>query len=140
MLTDKGLKVTPQRVAVLEVLHEIRNHPSAEQVRQQLHLRHPNIAIGTIYNILETFCEYGIIKKIKTDSDYVRYDVEMERHHHIYCESCNSIENYFDPELDELISSYFKYKKIPNFQIKDFNLQIVGNYTNEQNVKTNQNE
>jgi Fur family peroxide stress response transcriptional regulator len=138
VLSDKGLKVTPQRVAVLEALYEIKNHPSAEQIRQKLHARYPSIAIGTIYNILDTFCEQGIIKKVKTDSDFVRYDVDMERHHHIYCENCNHIENYHDPELDELLKNYFEKKRIPNFQIHDFNLQIIGRYAEHQN-KPNQN-
>ncbi|MEW5844885.1 MAG: transcriptional repressor [Bacteroidota bacterium] len=139
LLSDKGLKVTPQRVAVLEALYEIKNHPSAEQIRQKLHARYPSIAIGTIYNILDTFCEQGIIKKVKTDSDFVRYDVDMERHHHIYCENCNHIENYHDPELDELLKNYFEKKRIPNFQIQDFNLQIIGRYVEHQN-KPNQNK
>lgn len=137
VLTDKGLKVTPQRVAVLEALYEIKDHPSAEEVRQKLHTRYPSIAIGTIYNILDTFCEHGIIRKVKTDSDYVRYDVEMDKHHHIYCENCNLIENYYDPELDELLKRYFDRKRIPNFLIKEFNLQIVGNYTEIDKPKQN---
>lgn len=128
LLSEKGLKVTPQRVAVLEALYEIMNHPSAEEVRQKLHSRFPSIAIGTIYNILDTFCEHGIIRKVKTDSDFVRYDVDMEKHHHIYCESCNHIENYHDPELDELLKAYFDRKQILHFQIKEFSLQIIGNY------------
>lgn len=139
LLSEKGLKVTPQRIAVLEALYEIMNHPSAEEVRKKLHIRFPNIAIGTIYNILDTFCEHGIIKKVKTDSDFVRYDVDMGKHHHIYCENCNHIENYHDPELDELLRAYFDRKQIPHFQIKEFILQIIGNY-NENNHKPNQNK
>lgn len=139
VLTNKGLKVTPQRVAVLEALYEIKNHPSADEIRQKLHSRYPNIAIGTIYNILDTFCEHGIIKKVKTDSDFVRYDVDMERHHHIYCENCNHIENYHDPELDELLKDYFEKKRIANFKIQEFNLQIIGRYVEDVH-KPNQNQ
>ncbi|QKG79826.1 Fur family transcriptional regulator [Tenuifilum thalassicum] len=133
ILADRGLKITPQRVAVLEVLYEIRNHPSAEEVRQKLHSKYPSIAIGTIYNILDTFCENGIIKKVKTDSDFVRYDVDMENHHHIYGLNNNLIQNYHDEELDKLLKEYFAKKGIPNFQIKEFSLQIIGQYTNDQN-------
>lgn len=139
LLSERGLKITPQRVAVLEALYELKNHPSAEEVRQKLHSRYPSIAIGTIYNILDTFCEHGIIKKVKTDSDFVRYDMDMQKHHHIYCENCNHIENYHDPELDELLKKYFESKTIPNFHIQEFNLQIVGYYDENQN-KSNQNQ
>jgi len=131
LLENNGLKVTPQRVAVLEALHKIGNHPSVEQVRELLHKKHPNIAIGTIYNILDTLCEHGIIRKVKTDSDYVRYEVEMGSHHHIYNEDSDSIEDYFDPELNELLNAYFERKAIPNFQIKEINLQIVGKHIDQ---------
>lgn len=126
VLTENDLKITPQRVVVLEALMELKNHPSADSVKEYVQKRNPNIAIGTVYNILETFCEKKIIRKVKTERDFMRYDVEMHRHHHIYCEECDTIENYFDDELDQLLHNYFKKKEIKNFDIKEINLQIIG--------------
>lgn len=128
ILTKNKLKVTPQRVVVLEALMSLKDHPTADAVKEYVRKNHPNLALGTVYNILETFCEKQIIKKVKTDRDFMRYDIEMHRHHHLYCDECDYIENYYDGELDKLLQEYFNKKKIPNFNIKDINLQIVGSY------------
>ena len=128
ILSDNDLKVTPQRVVVLEALMALKDHPSADAVKEYVRKSNPNLATGTVYNILETFCEKGIIRKVKTEKDFMRYDIEMHRHHHLYCDECDYIENYYDDELDKLLQDYFNKNKIPNFHIKDINLQIVGNY------------
>ena len=84
VLVEKGLKVTPQRLVVINTLNEIQNHPTAEKIIEYIKKNHPNIAVGTIYRTLETFVENGIIKKVKTEKDVLRYDVETENHHHLY--------------------------------------------------------
>ncbi len=128
ILSDNDLKVTPQRIAVLEALMDLKDHPSADAVKEFVRRNHPNLALGTVYNILEAFCKKGIIRKVKTEKDFMRYDIEMHRHHHLYCEECDYIENYYDQELDNLLQNYFSKKGIPNFKIIDINLQIIGSY------------
>lgn len=135
LLAEHGLKVTPQRLAVLNALKEIKDHPTADAVKEFVHKKHPNLALGTVYNILETFCERGITRKVKTDRDFMRYDVEMHHHHHLYCDECDYIENYFDEELDKLLFDYFERKQIPDFNIRDINLQIIGSYKNHKPTK-----
>ena len=73
-LVDKGLKVTPQRIAVLESVFTLENHPTAENIIDFVRRNHPNIATGTVYNILDTLVEYKIISKVKTELDVMRYD------------------------------------------------------------------
>ena len=125
-----GLKVTPQRIAVLEVVIKLNNHPTAEQVIEFIQKNHPNIAIGTVYKILETLVEKRIIKKVKTDKDIMRYDAITENHHHLYFTDTDKIEDYFDDKLDNMLENYFAKKKIPNFQIDDIKLQIIGKLKN----------
>lgn len=128
ILAQNDLKVTPQRVAVIEALMELKDHPTADAVKDYVRKNYPNLALGTVYNILETFCRKGIIRKVKTEKDVMRYDIDMHNHHHLYCDECDYIENYYDIELDALLQDYFSKKQIPNFNIKDINLQIVGSY------------
>ena len=64
-LKNNNLKITPQRLAVLEALSELNNHPTAENIIQFVKEHHPNIAIGTVYNILDAFFEKGIVKRIR---------------------------------------------------------------------------
>ena len=106
-LMDRGLKVTPQRIAVMDALVHLKDHPKAECIIDYIRKNHPNIAVGTVYKTLETFVEKGLVNKVKTDRDVMRYDVETHKHHHLYCDECDYIENYLDNDLDELLQKYF---------------------------------
>lgn len=128
-LAEKGLKVTPQRISILEAIYVLNNHPTADNIVEYIRVSHPNIAIGTVYKVLETLVENKLIRKVKTDRDIMRYDGIMERHHHLYCSECDLIEDYVDPELDLLLSEYFKKKKISSgFKLEDIILQIRGTF------------
>ena len=127
-LKDSGLKVTPQRIAVFDAVINLKSHPRAENVTDYIKSNHPNIATGTVYKTLETLVKCGIIKKVKTDADIMRYDAIVEKHHHLYCADSERIEDFVDPELDKMLEKYLKDKKIPNFQIGEIKLQIVGKF------------
>ena len=55
LIKEKDLKVTPQRIGVLEAIYTLRNHPTAEQIIDFIHDKYPSIAIGTVYKTLDTF-------------------------------------------------------------------------------------
>lgn len=128
ILIEKELKVTPQRMAVLDALSNLKNHPTADNIIEFIKTNHPNIAIGTVYKTLETFVEVGVIKKVKTEKDVMRYDSILENHHHLYASDTEYIEDYFDNELDEMIDKYFQKKRIPNFVVEDVKVQIIGKF------------
>jgi len=130
-IKDSNLKVTPQRVAVLDALNALKDHPTADRIKEYVVKNHPNIAVGTIYKTLETFVEKGLVKKVKTERDVMRYDAILDKHHHLYCEDTERIEDFFDAHLDEMLEEYFKRKKIPNFKLKDIKLQIIGTFNNK---------
>ncbi len=127
-LMEKGLKVTPQRIAILEAITRLKNHPTAEQIIEFIRKNHPNIATGTVYKVLDTFAENGLIKRVKTEKDIMRYDAIIENHHHLYCSHSDRIEDYRDDNLNELLENYFKEKGIPGFKIEDVKLQIIGKF------------
>ena len=130
-LKRSNLKVTPQRMAVLEALSSLKNHPTADKIKEYVVKNHPNIAVGTIYKTLETFVEKGLVEKVKTARDVMRYDAVFEKHHHLYCEDTEHIEDFFDDNLNKMLEEYFKKKKIPNFKVKDIKLQIIGTFKNK---------
>jgi Fur family transcriptional regulator, peroxide stress response regulator len=127
-LKEKNLKVTPQRVAILEAISKLNNHPDAENIIDFIRKNHPNIAIGTVYKVLDALVENGLIKKVKTEKDIMRYDAFLENHHHLYYSDSDRIEDYLDDELNQLIEDHFKRKGIPDFQIEDIKLQIIGKF------------
>lgn len=128
VLVKKGLKITPQRMVVLEALADMDHHPTAENIIAYIRNHYPNIAVGTVYKTLETFVEKGIIKKVKTERDIMRYDAVTDHHHHLYCSESDRIEDYFDDDLNLLLANYFEQKQIPGFQIEDIKLQILGKF------------
>lgn len=127
-LTNYGLKITLQRVAVLEAVFRLDGHPTADKIMEEVHKKHPGIATGTIYHILETFSDKGLIKKVKTDNYAMRYDPIHIRHHHLYSDESDRIEDYFDEELDRVLEEYFVKKQIGNFEIRDIKLQLIGKF------------
>lgn len=133
-LRNSNLKVTPQRTAVLEALNNLNNHPTADNIKEYVVRNHPNIAVGTIYKTLDTFVEKGLVKRVKTEEDVMRYDAILDKHHHLYCEETDRIEDFFDDKLNSMLEDYFKKKKIPNFKVKDIKLQIIGSF-NLKNIK-----
>ncbi len=127
-LAEKGLKITPQRFAIMEAIIKLNNHPTAENIIDHIRKNHPNIATATVYKVLDALVANELIKKVKTDKDIMRYDAMMEKHHHLYSAESNRIEDYFDAELNELMDQYFKKKGIPNFEIEDIKLQVIGRF------------
>jgi Fur family peroxide stress response transcriptional regulator len=125
-LAERGLKVTPQRIAVYEALLNINDHPTVEMIRDYVSKTHPSISLGTVYKTLEAFLEKGLICKVKTENDIMRYDPVTEDHHHLYDQKTGSIYDYYDDELNELIFNYLKNKKIKNFKVEDIKLHIIG--------------
>jgi Fur family peroxide stress response transcriptional regulator len=129
-LKEKGLRVTPQRVAIYEAVATLRNHPTAENVIEYIKANHPNISVGTVYKVLDSLVENGLLRKVKTEKDVMRYDAVLSNHHHLYCAETDRIEDYEDENLSALINNYFKKNRIKNFKVQDIKLQITGTFNN----------
>ena len=127
-LQEKGLKVTPQRVAIYEAIVQLENHPTAENVIEYIKETHPNISVGTVYKVLDSLVENELVQKVKTEKDIMRYDAVLSNHHHLYCIETDRIEDYADERLNALINDYFKKIKIKNFKVRDIKLQITGTF------------
>ena len=134
-LKDAGLRITQQRLVVFENLANHTDHPTVDKLITNIRKEHPNIGVGTIYNILETFVKKKLIVKISTEKNAVRYDASTEKHHHLYTLDSARIEDYFDKKLNKIIENYLSKVKIPNFEISDFRLQIIGKFNNSRNKK-----
>jgi len=126
ILKNAGLKVTPQRLNVLMSFDMIKKHPTTDEIIAGVHKISPDIAVGTIYNILDSFVNKRVITRVKTDKDVMRYDPVLDKHHHMYCTETGVVSDYYDEELNQLIDNYFKNKQMDNFKIEDVRLQIVG--------------
>ncbi|HAH57986.1 MAG: transcriptional repressor [Lentimicrobium sp.] len=127
-LNAAGLKVTPQRMAVLQTLAKLKIHPTADELYHEVVKTIPALSATTIYNTLEIFVEKGLIKRVKTDAGRMRYDHIMEQHHHLYSVVSDQMEDYFNPELDALLQDYFDKNEIKGFKVNEIRLQISGEF------------
>ncbi len=139
MIAEKGLKVTPQRMAILEAVHDLNSHPTADKIKEYIQENHPSIAVGTIYKTLEKLKEKELIEKVKTERDVMRYDLVTKKHHHLYSKDSDRIEDYFDDELNKMLEDYFKKKQIKNFQLEDFKIHLTGHFTDKEKTNNNNN-
>ncbi len=79
-LRSRHISVTPQRLAVLGNLEGRRDHPTAEQIYQEVRGAMPAISFNTVYKTLEVFCQKGLIIKVNPLHEVARYDIETEHH------------------------------------------------------------
>jgi len=128
-LKSNGLKVTPQRIIILEAIYELNNHPTAENIIEYIGSKQLNIATGTVYKVLETLIKKGLIKMVSTEKGSMRYDGMVKHHHHLYCKDKEIFKDYMDDELDSILRKYFAGKDLPGFEIEDFVLCIKGKFT-----------
>jgi Fur family peroxide stress response transcriptional regulator len=90
-ILNNGLKVTPQRLAILKFLRENRIHPTAEKVHNELLKKYPAISLKTVYNNLSRFVEAGMIKELDIDPHKMRFDICINHHDHFHCLVCDNV-------------------------------------------------
>jgi len=127
-LTEKGLRITGRRLALLKAVIEL-NHPSADEIIACIRRDYPDTATATVYKALNVLAGRKVIFKVNTERDVIRYDAVTEPHHHLYCPEIDKIRDYRDKELEMLLTAYFEKKKISGFRFEDVKIQIIGQFT-----------
>ncbi len=98
-MRDGGLKVTPQRFAVLEHLAHSHDHPTADEIFKAINEQFPRASRATVYNAVTALAEAGMIGVICLDDGITRYDANLAPHHHFVCRTCYKI---FDVPSEEV--------------------------------------
>ena len=92
VLREKGYRLTPQRMLVIEALHSADKHISAEEIYEQLYARYPYSNISTVYRTLELLKELNLVMETDFGEGRVRYHVaEKGHHHHLLCQGCGKV-------------------------------------------------
>ncbi|MHB8772199.1 MAG: Fur family transcriptional regulator [Syntrophales bacterium] len=94
-LREKGLKVTSQRLAVIDILLEQRHvHPSAARVFAEATRRGDRLSLSTVYATLHEFSRHGLIRTLEFDQMENRYEMNPAEHINLICEGCGRIIDY----------------------------------------------
>lgn len=91
ILRDNGCKVTPQRLAVYDMLSHTTEHPTAEMIYQKVKEQYPTMSFATVYKSVEIFSKLGVIQVLNTGEDSFRYDAKTSEHPHIKCTKCGRV-------------------------------------------------
>ncbi|HLU20864.1 peroxide-responsive transcriptional repressor PerR [Lederbergia graminis] len=122
-LKETGVRITPQRHAILEYLIESMTHPTADDIYKSLEGKFPNMSVATVYNNLRVFREVGLVKELTYGDASSRFDFVTSDHYHVICEDCGKIVDFHYPGLDavEQLAAH-----ITDFQITHHRMEIYG--------------
>jgi len=90
-LKKLGLKLTPQRLAILNFLEGNTKHPSAEEIYNQLKPQYPSLSLATVYNTLEVLARAGELQEVRIKADKRHFDPNPLPHGHFLCRICESV-------------------------------------------------
>ncbi|HZO13777.1 MAG TPA: Fur family transcriptional regulator [Polyangiaceae bacterium] len=101
----RGVRLTPQRLAIFDYLVRNPGHPTAEDVYQDVVAKHPTLSFATVYNTLELLVEMSEVRIVIVDELRRRYDVNTEPHQHAICRRCRRIMDVRDNEIGDRLRS-----------------------------------
>ncbi|UCG06636.1 MAG: transcriptional repressor [Desulfobacterales bacterium] len=116
LLKKPNLRMTRQRMIILEELRKVNTHPSADEVYEMVRKRLPRISLGTVYRNLEILSKTGEIQKLEPGSSLKRFDGNPHEHYHIRCIQCDRV-------VDAHMKCAFSFDDVPN-EMRDF--KIIG--------------
>jgi len=103
-LKKHHLRVTPERMAVLDAALESRAHFDADQLFLALKNKGSKVSRATVYNTLEKLREAGLLVKSRFGERLAKYEITLgtQPHHHLICRSCGRIEEFVDKRVDRM--------------------------------------
>ena len=99
---ERGLRITPQRIAVYRILLNSKEHPSTDMVYNQVKKLYPNVSFDTVNRTLQTLNEMGAAFIVEGSGEPKRYDANLKPHQHFKCVKCRRIIDLYDMKLDKI--------------------------------------
>ncbi|KGP89808.1 Fur family transcriptional regulator [Pontibacillus chungwhensis BH030062] len=122
-LKDSGVRITPQRHAVLEFLIDSMSHPTADDIYKALENKFPNMSVATVYNNLRVFREIGLVRELTYGDSSSRFDCNTSEHYHAICNNCGKIVDFHYPSLDEVESLA---EQVTGFDVSNHRMEVYG--------------
>ena len=124
IVRELGLKVTRQRVFILETLAESTKHFTAQEIYESVRAVDTEIGFATVYRFLRTLTEHGYLTEVRMGGMPARYEWALKTHHdHLTCTRCGRIVEFENSEIEQLQE---KVAKQFGFQLKNHLLELFG--------------
>ncbi|MDR8018787.1 Fur family transcriptional regulator [Nesterenkonia aerolata] len=93
LLRERGLRVTRQRLAVLEAVAERPHHP-AEAIHGAVTAQLPKITVQSVYTVLHDLTAHQLLRRFDPPGSPACYETRtQDNHHHAICTRCGRIED-----------------------------------------------
>lgn len=118
-----GVRITPQRHAILAYLMESMEHPTADEIYRALAPKFPNMSVATVYNNLKVFMEARMVRELTYGDSSSRFDADVSDHYHVVCQKCGKIKDFSHPSLKEV---ELAAEQATGFKIQGHRLELYG--------------
>lgn len=122
-LKSTGVRMTPQRYAILSFLLESMTHPTADEIYRALADKFPSMSVATVYNNLKVFIEAGLVRELTYGDASSRFDADMSEHYHAICNNCGKIADFEFPPLTEIEHAAASHT---GFQVHGHRMEVYG--------------
>jgi len=122
-LKGTGVRMTPQRQAILSYLMHTKSHPTADEIYRALESTFPSMSVATVYNNLRVFVESGLVREMTFGDASSRYDADMSDHYHAICENCGKIVDFDHPPIESVER---KAAEATGFVVQGHRLEVFG--------------
>ncbi|MGI9136597.1 MAG: Fur family transcriptional regulator [Candidatus Nanopelagicales bacterium] len=97
---------TKQRTAIAEILAEVDDFRSAQQLHDDLRHRGVSVGLTTVYRCLQSLTAAGEIDFLVNDEGETVYrKCSGEHHHHLVCRSCGATVEIAGPTVERWADS-----------------------------------
>lgn len=90
-LKASGLKLTPQRLAIIREIADDLTHPTAQDIFERLRAELPSMSFATVYNTLDALARAGLCVARSLTPGATRFDPNVAPHHHAVCDRCGAV-------------------------------------------------
>lgn len=122
-LRARGYRMTPQRLAILHVLHHSGEHLSPAEVFEAAKKTLPSLTEPTVYRTLEFLTENGFVRPSQRANGHVNYEIAGRDHHHLVCRNCGG---EMEVEHSLLRDMYKKIETASGYKLTDSHLTFFG--------------
>jgi len=122
----RGLRLTPQRLAVYRALVADDSHPTAETVYARARAELQTLSQATVYRILESLERERLVRRVSTTGGVARFDATIEPHQHLVCRVCGRMVDHFAPAF---ASAPLVLGDVPGFVVEELDVRFVGRCT-----------
>lgn len=121
LLKHHQLKATPQRMAIIELMHHA-GHISIDDLYQKIREKFASISLATLYKNVHTMMDVSLIREVKIPGQKTKYEIEKETHAHVMCKCCGELKDIpFDPT-----SLLQKSMDLSHYKADDVSIVISG--------------